>query len=161
MNKKGFIMNEIEKRLKELNIILPKAKEGVGAYKSWTIFSNNIICTSGQLPWDGNELKYKGKLGKDVSIEDGYNSARLCTINAIAQLKDAVGDLSRIKQIIRVEGNINTTEDFIEHSKVLDGASELLNTIFGEVGIHTRTAQGMYSSPLNACTLIYLFAEIK
>lgn len=155
-------MNNIEKKLKELNIVLPKAKEGVGAYVSWAIFSENIICTSGQLPWDGDELAYKGKLGDDVSIKDGYDCARLCTINAIAQLKEATGgDLSKIKKIIRVEGNVQTTPDFYDHSDVLDGASDLLQEVFGDIGIHTRTALGMSSAPLNSPTLIYLYAEMK
>ena len=130
-------------------------------YESWTVFSNNIVCTSGQLPWNGDELVYTGTLGKDVDIKTGYDCARLCAIHAIAQLKDATGgDLTKVKQIIRVEGNIQTTSDFYNHSDVLDGASELLNEVFGDIGIHTRTAQGMSSSPLNSPTLIYVFAEI-
>lgn len=156
-------MNEIEKKLEELNIVLPKAKPGVGAYKSWVKFSENIVCTSGQLPWNGNdELAYTGTLGKDVDIRTGYESAKLCTIHAIAQLKEATGgDLTKIKQIIRVEGNIQTAPGFYDHADVLNGASELLNDIFGDIGIHTRTAQGMSSSPLNSPTLIYIFAELK
>lgn len=155
-------MNKIEKRLNELNIVLPKAKEGVGAYKSWAIFSDNIVCTSGQLPWENDVLAYTGTLGKDVDVETGYDCARLCTIHAIAQLKEATGgDLSKVKQIIRVEGNIQTTANFYNHAEVLNGASELLNDVFGDIGIHTRTAQGMSSSPLNSPTLIYLFAEIE
>lgn len=155
-------MNKIEKRLKELNIVLPEAKPGVGAYKSWAIFSDNIVCTSGQLPWDGDKLVYTGTLGKDVDIKTGYDCARLCTIHAIAQLKEATnGDLTKVKQIIRVEGNVQTAPDFYNHAEVLNGASELLNEVFGDIGIHTRTAQGMSSSPLNSPTLIYLFAEIE
>lgn len=155
-------MNKIEKRLEELNIVLPEAKPGVGAYRSWAIFSDNIVCTSGQLPWDGDVLAYKGTLGKDVDVKTGYDCARLCAIHAIAQLKEATdGDLSKVKQIIRVEGNVQTAPGFYDHADVLNGASELFNNVFGDIGIHTRTAQGMSSSPLNSPTLIYVFAEIE
>jgi len=155
-------MNCIDKRLRELNIELPEPKSGVGAYCSWAIFSENIICTSGQLPWEGDTLAYTGTLGDDLSIEEGYQCARLCALHAIAQLKQAAqGDLSRIKQIIRVEGNVQTAPGFFDHSDVLNGASNLFNEVFGEAGIHTRTAQGMSSSPLNSPVLIYAFAEMK
>ncbi|UTJ07042.1 RidA family protein [Arcobacter roscoffensis] len=155
-------MNNIEKRLKELNIELPEAKAGVGAYKSWALFSENIVCTSGQLPWNGDVLAFQGTLGIDVDIKTGYESARLCAIHAIAQLKEATnGDLSKVKQIIRVEGNIQTAPNFYDHADVLNGASELFNEVFGDKGVHTRTAQGMSSSPLNSPTLIYIFAEIE
>ena len=155
-------MNSIDKRLQELNIELPEPKLGVGAYRSWAIFSEKIICTSGQLPWKGDTLAYTGTLGEDISIEEGYQCARLCALHAIAQLKQAAqGDLSRIKQIIRIEGNVQTAPGFFDHSDVLDGASDLFNEVFGEAGIHTRTAQGMSSSPLNSPVLIYAFAEMK
>jgi len=155
-------MNCIDRRLQELNIELPEPKLGVGAYRSWAIFSENIICTSGQLPWKGDMLAYTGTLGDDLSIEEGYQCARLCALHAIAQIKQAAqGDLSRIKQIIRIEGNVQTAPGFFDHSDVLDGASDLFNEVFGEAGIHTRTAQGMSSSPLNSPVLIYTFAEMK
>ncbi|MGY0399936.1 MAG: RidA family protein [Ostreibacterium sp.] len=143
-------------------ITLPNPKPGIGAYKSWAIFSDNIVCTSGQLPWEGDAVAYAGRLGDEVTIEHGFQSARLCALHAIAQLKEATeGDLTRIKQIIRVEGNLYTAANFSHHSDVLDGASNLFNDVFGEIGKHTRTAQGMNASPLNATTLIYVFAEIK
>ncbi|QTE21689.1 RidA family protein [Polaribacter cellanae] len=155
-------MNAVENKLKALGFKLPTPKPGVGAYKSWTIFSNNIVCTSGQIPWNGNDVAYTGRLGDETTIEYGFLSAQLCALHAIAQLKEAVnGDLTKIKQIIRVEGNIYTAPKFSKHAEVLDGASNLFNAVFGEKGIHTRTAQGINSSPLNATTLIYVFAEIE
>lgn len=155
-------MNPIDKKLNDLGIILPVPAEGVGAYKSWAIFADNIVCTSGQLPWIDGKIRYEGKLGREVSIQDGYESAKLCAAYAIAQLKQAAGgDLTKIKQIIRVEGNVHATEDFTDHASVLNGASELFNAVFGDKGVHTRTAQGMSSSPLNAATLVYVFAELE
>ncbi|MGY0407090.1 MAG: RidA family protein [Polaribacter sp.] len=155
-------MNVIEEKLKALGFKLPTPRPGVGAYKSWTIFSDNIVCTSGQIPWIGNEVAYTGRLGDEATTEHGFLSAQLCALHAIAQLKEATnGDLTKIKQIIRVEGDIYTAPKFSDHAQVLDGASNLFNDVFGEIGRHTRTALGMNASPLNASTLIYVFAEIE
>ena len=155
-------MNLIEEKLKELGLELPTPKLGVGAYKAWTIFADNIVCTSGQIPWIGEEVAYTGRLGDEVTTEQGALSAKLCALHAIAQLKEATrGDLTKVKQIIRIEGSIYTAPNFSEHAEVLDGASNLFNEVFGEKGRHTRTAQGMNASPLNGSTLIYVFAEIN
>ena len=155
-------MNTIEEKIKKLGLKLPTPKPGVGAYKAWTIFSNNIVCTSGQIPWKEDKVAFTGRLGDQVTTKQGALSAQLCALHAIAQLKEATnGDLTRVKQIIRIEGTIYTAPNFSEHSLVLDGASNLFNEVFGEKGRHTRTAQGMNASPLNASTLIYVFAEIE
>lgn len=155
-------MNYSEEKLKELDIILPEAPKGVGNYAPW-IRSGNIIYTSGQLPWKDGQygtLAYKGKVGKDLTIEEAYDCARICSINAISQLKDAVKDLDKIKRIIRIDGHLQTAENFEEHSDVLNGASDLFNHVFGERGLHTRSALGIYQSPLNSPVLIYVIAEV-
>jgi enamine deaminase RidA (YjgF/YER057c/UK114 family) len=147
-----------EVKLRELGIILPAAPPAVGAYVPW-VRTGDLIVTSGQLPWLEGKLAYTGKLGADVSIEQGYQAARLCAINAIAQLKGAVGDLERIKQIVRVEGYVHCAPGFHDHPKVLNGASDLFNEVFGMRGRHTRTALGINEMPLNAAVQLGLWVE--
>jgi enamine deaminase RidA (YjgF/YER057c/UK114 family) len=154
----------IEEKLKSLDIVVPiVAPRGVGNYVSWTI-SNNILYTSGQLPWKDGEfgvLAYTGRVGSDLSINEGYDCARICAINAIAQIKDAVADLERVKKIIRLDCHIQAAVGFKDHSDVLDGASDLMNEVFGEKGVHTRSAIGIYQSPLNVPVIVYLIAEVS
>ncbi|RAJ12807.1 RidA family protein [Arenibacter echinorum] len=154
----------IKEKLQSLGIVVPKmAPKGVGNYVSWTI-SNNILYTSGQLPWKNGEfgvLAYTGRVGSDLNIKEGYECARICAINAIAQLMDAVKDLERVKKIIRLDCHIQAAEGFKDHSDVLDGASDVMNQVFGVRGIHTRSAIGIYQSPLNVPVIVYLIAEIE
>jgi len=153
---------KIEDKLRELDITIPDAPKGVGNYEPW-VNSNNTVYTSGQLPWKNGEygnLAYKGRVGKDLNIEEGYDCARICTINAIAQLKSAVKDLEKVQKIIRLDCHIQAADGFKDHSDVLDGASDLINEIFGEKGRHTRSALGMYQAPLDAPVLVYLIAEV-
>src|SRR5262245_25074452 len=150
----------IEARLRELGITLPPAPAGVGAYVPW-IRTGNLIITSGQLPWRDGKLAYTGKLGNDVSIEQGYDAARICAINAIAQFKSAVGDLDRVVQIVRLEGFVHAGPGFHEHPKVLNGASELFLAVFGERGKHARTALGINEMPLNSAVQIAVIAEVR
>tara|TARA_R100001369_G_scaffold21491_1_gene39068 strand:+ start:22066 stop:22536 length:471 start_codon:yes stop_codon:yes gene_type:complete len=153
----------IKEKLQSLGIVPPKmAPKGVGNYVSWTV-SNNILYTSGQLPWKNGEfgvLAYTGRVGSDLNIKEGYECARICAINAIAQLMEAVRDLERVKKIIRLDCHIQAAEGFNDHSDVLDGASDVMNQVFGERGIHTRSAIGIYQSPLNVPVIVYLIAEI-
>jgi enamine deaminase RidA (YjgF/YER057c/UK114 family) len=154
----------IEEKLKSLDIVVPiVAPRGVGNYVSWTI-SNNILYTSGQLPWKNGEfgvLAYTGRVGSDLSLKEGYDCARICAINAIAQLKDAVKDLEKVKKIIRLDCHIQAADGFKDHSDVLDGASDVMNQVFGERGIHTRSAIGIYQAPLNVPVIVYLIAEVS
>tara|TARA_R110002049_G_scaffold69593_2_gene180243 strand:+ start:1349 stop:1819 length:471 start_codon:yes stop_codon:yes gene_type:complete len=153
----------IKEKLQSLGIVPPKmAPKGVGNYVSWTV-SNNILYTSGQLPWKNGEfgvLAYTGRVGSDLNIKEGYECARICAINAISQLMDAVEDLERVKKIIRLDCHIQAAEGFKDHSDVLDGASDVMNQVFGERGIHTRSAIGIYQSPLNVPVIVYLIAEV-
>lgn len=148
-----------EERLAELGIELPEAPPAVGAYVPWAR-TGNLVVTSFQLPWRGSELAYTGKLGDDLTTDDGYDAARICALNGIAQLKDAAGELDRIARIVRVEGHVGCTEEFAEIPQVLNGASELVNDVFGERGRHTRTALGHVVMPLNAPVMIGFWAEV-
>jgi len=148
-----------EEKLRELGLTLPPAPAGVGAYVPW-VRCGNLVFTSGQLPWRDGKLAFTGKLGAGVSLEQGYQAARLCALNALAQLKAAVGDLGKIKQVVRLEGYVHAGTGFRDHPKVLDGASDLFNAVLGERGRHTRTALGINEMPLDAAVQLCVIAEI-
>lgn len=149
----------IEDKLAELGITLPQPPAAVAAYVPWVITGQQVM-TSGQLPFHEGKLVV-GKLGGDLSDEEGYAAARYCAINAIAQLKSATGDLERIARITRLEGNVHSAPGFQKHPQVLNGASELMAQVFGERGRHTRTALGINEMPLGAAVQLSVFAELK
>ena len=157
-SRKALPMN-VEAKLLALGISLPAAPLGVGAYVPW-VRTGNLIFISGQLPWHEGKLTHTGKLGGELTIEQGALAARACIINALAQLKTAVGDLDNVKQIVRLEGFVHSAPGFHEHPKVLNGASELLNEVFGPRGRHARIALGINEMPLNAAVQIALIAEV-
>jgi enamine deaminase RidA (YjgF/YER057c/UK114 family) len=148
-----------EEKLREMGLSLPPAPAGVGAYVTW-VRTGNLIFTSGQLPWRDGKLMYPGKVGAEVSIEQGYEAARQAALNALAQLKAAAGDLEQVRQIVRVEGLVHAAPGFQEHPRVLDGASELFNAVLGPRGRHARTALGINEMPLNAPVQLCLIAEV-
>lgn len=147
-----------EERLAELGVELPAAPAAVGAYVPWAR-TGNLVVTSFQLPWRAGELAYTGRLGAELTTEDGYAAARLCALNGIAQLREAAGELSNVRQFVRVEGHVGCTPDFTDIPAVLNGASELVNDVFGDRGRHTRTALGHMVMPLGAAVMIGLWAE--
>jgi len=149
-----------EQRLEKLGLELPAVPSAVGDYEPW-VEVNGVIYTSGQLPWIDGDMKYSGKLGDKLTVEDGYQSFRVSTLNGIAQLKSAVGELSRIKRIVRVEGSVQTTPDFTEQPKALDGASHLINEVFGSRGRHSRMIYSDSAMCLDCTTLVVLWAEIE
>ena len=149
----------VENKLKQLGITLPMAPAAVAAYEPWIRFGN-LVVTSGQLPWDGDTLGFAGKLGSELNEEQGYQAARLCAINAIAQLKAAVGELELIRRIVRLEGNVHSAPGFRGHPQVLNGASDLFNEAFGDRGRHTRTALGINEMPLDAPVQLSVWAEV-
>nr|BFD42039.1 Atu1372/SO_1960 family protein [Pseudomonas sp. FFPRI_1] len=154
------IPNTPEVRLQAAGLTLPTPAPALGNYVPWTIVGNTLM-TSGQFPWIDGDLKYRGSLGRDLNLTQGYAACRLAALNAIAQLKDAVGELSRIRQIYRLEGVLNVAEDFYDHPKALDGASDLLVEIFAERARHTRMIWSNSVMPMNGFCLVYLFAEIE
>jgi enamine deaminase RidA (YjgF/YER057c/UK114 family) len=153
-------MATAEQRLAELGLELPPAPGAVAAYEPWAIVGN-MLYTSGQLPWrDGKTLLFKGRIGSDLTVEQGYEACELATLNAIAQLKAALGDLERVNRIVRIEGSLNVAPGFSGTPKVLNGASELVNAVFGERGRHTRMIYISQDLPLDAACLIVFWAEI-
>ena len=149
----------IETKLEELSITLPEAPAAVAAYQPW-IRTGNLIFTSGQLPFRDGQIAYEGKLGAELSQDDGYQAARQCALNAIAQLKAASGNLDKIKKIVRIEGYVHCADGFRGHPQVLNGASDLVAEIFGEKGKHTRLALGINEMPLNAAVQLAMTAEV-
>jgi enamine deaminase RidA (YjgF/YER057c/UK114 family) len=148
-----------EERLAQLGLAIPEAPGAVAAYVPWAR-TGNLVLTSFQLPWHEGALAYTGRLGAELSIEDGYAAARICALNGIAQLKEAASELSRVARILRLEGHVGCVEEFTEIPQVLNGASELVNEVFGERGAHTRTALGHLVMPLNAPVMIGFWAEV-
>jgi enamine deaminase RidA (YjgF/YER057c/UK114 family) len=149
-----------EQKLKELNLELPDAPKPVAAYIP-AKQTGNLVFTAGQLPMVNGELISKGLLGQDVEIDAANKAARICTLNALAAIKGLIGDLDRIKQIVRVVGYVASVPTFTQQPAVVNGASELLLEIFGENGKHARSAVGMAVLPLNASVEIELTVEIE
>ena len=148
-----------EAKLRELGITLPPAPQAVGAYLPW-VRTGNLVFTSGQLPWLDGKLAYTGKLGAELTVEQGYQAARICALNALAQLRAAAGDLDKVVRLVRLEGFVHSAPGFRDHPKVLNGASDLFNAVFGARGKHARTALGINEMPLNAAVQIALVAEV-
>lgn len=146
--------------LKAAGLTLPKAPGAVANYAPWAI-SGNMLYTSGQLPWLDGQLQFKGKIGRDLTAEQGYQACRLSTLNAIAQLKSALGELSHVTRIIRLEGILNVAPGFAGHPTALNGASDLINQIFGAAGAHTRMIYTNPEMPLDCACLVVLWAEIN
>jgi enamine deaminase RidA (YjgF/YER057c/UK114 family) len=148
----------VEGRLQELSLKLPEAPQPVGAYVGVIRFGN-LLVTSGQLPWVGDRLLRTGRLGSELTVEQGYECARICALNALAQLNTELASLDHVRQIIRLEGYVHCAPGFRDHPKVLNGASDLLNHAFGERGLHTRTALGISDMPLDAPVQLVLWAQ--
>jgi enamine deaminase RidA (YjgF/YER057c/UK114 family) len=152
-------MSTIEAKLRELGLELPIAPPPVGAYVP-VIRTGNLVVTSGQLPFIGKQLAFEGKIGSQLQEQDGWNAARLCAVNALAQIKACVGSLDKVKRIVRVEGFVHSAPGFHGQPHVLNGASELLVELFGEAGRHTRIALGVAEMPLNAAVQLCLWVEV-
>ena len=148
-----------EERLRALGIELPPAAPAVGDYAP-TLITGNLLMMSGQLPWIAGDLKFQGKMGAELNIEQGYQAFRLSALNAIAQLKAALGSLDRVKQIVRLEGTMGCAPGFKDQPKVLDGASHIVNQVFGPRGRHTRMVYSNNEMPTDCATLVVLWAEI-
>ena len=150
----------IDERLEALNILLPSPPKPVGSYLP-VVITGKLAFVSGQIPIRDGRVIYAGKVPKDLSVEDAQNAARLCIINALAQLKTELGSLDRISKIVRVSGFVNSPPEFTDQPKVINGASDLLFEIFGQKGQHARIAVGVSSLPLNSAVEIDLIAEIN
>lgn len=150
-------MNMIDERLKELNITLPNPPQPAGAYTPVTI-SKNLAFVSGQVPVQDGAIIYKGVVN-DANIDMAKESAKLCAINILAQLQKKVG-LDRVQKFIRLSGFVRSDPDFTAHPQVIDAASNLIFSVFGERGRHTRVAVGTVSLPLGSMTEIDAIVQI-
>ena len=146
----------IDEKLASLGISIPIPPEPVGSYLP-VVLSGNLAFVAGQVPTEGKQVKFRGKVD---SIEIGQEAARLCTINALAQLKSSLGSLDRIKRVIKVTGFVNSDPSFADHAKIINGASDLLVNIFGEKGKHARSAVGVNSLPLNSTVELEFIVEV-
>ena len=149
----------IEDKLASLCITLPSPPAPAGSYVP-VVISYNLAFVAGQIPSEGGQVKFRGKVGRDITIEAGQQAARLCTINALAQLKSALSSLDRIRRVVKLTGFVNCESSFVDLPKVVNGASDLLVQVFGENGRHARAAVGVSSLPLDSAVEVELIVEI-
>ncbi len=153
-------MNEISARLEQLAIELPEAAAAAANYVPFLITGDQLYI-SGQLPMRNGRLEMTGQLGTDLSIEQGQKAARLCAINILAQLREALGGFDRFEQLTRLGGFVNAPPSFHDHPRVINGASDLMVDVLGDAGRHTRFAVGAAGLPFNAAVEIDALFRIK
>jgi enamine deaminase RidA (YjgF/YER057c/UK114 family) len=150
----------IDTRLKELSITLPKATPPVASYVPYVI-SGNLVFISGQVTFGPQGLEYIGQLGKEFTVEEGQAAARLCALNVIAQLREACGgNLDRVTRCVKVTGFVNAIQGFAQHPEVINGASDTIVQVFGDMGRHARAAVGAGSLPRNVAVEVEAIFEI-
>ena len=148
-------------KIKQLNIILPKAADPVGSYVA-TKITGKLLFISGQISMNENGELIKGKVGKELNTDDGYAAAKRCALSIVAQAKKACnGDLSKIKSCIKLTGFVNSTDDFTDQPKVINGASDLIASIFEDAGMHTRAAVSTNSLPLGVSVEVDAIFELN
>lgn len=148
-----------EDKLRDLGLELPSQGPAVGNYVS-AVRTGNLVFVSGHGPYKDGKYIYHGKLGREVDTATGYEAARLVMLNCLAGLKTEIGDLERVTRIVRVFGMVNSTPDFDEQPRVIDGASDLLTEIFGDRGKHARAAIGMVALPMGISVEIEMVVEV-
>ena len=150
-----------EKKIKELNIKFPEAKSPVGNYVATKIVGN-LLYVSGQVSINSNGELIKGKVGKDLNTDEAYKAAERCGLSIVSQVKKACdGDLSKVKSCIKLTGFVNSTDDYTEQPKVINGASDLIVSIFGDAGMHTRAAVSTNSLPLGVSVEVDAIFELN
>jgi enamine deaminase RidA (YjgF/YER057c/UK114 family) len=150
----------VDTRLKELSITLPKAAPPVASYVPYVI-TGNLVYISGQVTMGPSGLEYVGQLGKEFTVEQGQAAARLCALNVIAQLQQACGgNLDRVTRCVKVTGFVNAVPGFAQHPEVINGASDLIVQVFGDMGRHSRAAVGAGSLPRNVAVEVEAIFEI-
>lgn len=150
----------IDDNLRSLGITLPSPPAPAGSYVP-VVVSGNLAFVAGQIPVEAGQVKFKGKVGKDLPVEAGQQAARLCTVNALAQLKAALGSLDRIERVVKVTGFVSCAPDFTEQPRVINGSSDLLVQVFGEKGKHARAAVGVSSLPMDSAVEVEFIVEIR
>ena len=150
-----------ENKIKELKLVLPEARDPVGSYVASKIIGN-MLFISGQISISANGELIKGKLGQELKTDEGYEAAKRCGLSIVSQVKKACNDdLSKIKSCIKLTGFVNSTKDFIEQPKVINGASDLIASIFGDAGMHTRAAVSTNSLPLGVSVEVDAIFELN
>ena len=144
----------------DMGITLPTPPAPAANYVSFTI-AGNILTISGQITMGSDGLEYVGKLGETMEVEEGAKAAQLCAVNVLAQAKAALGDLDRIKQVVKIQGFVNSTPDFTDHALVVNGASNFLGEVLGEAGKHARAAVGMSSLPFGVAVEVDAVIEFN
>lgn len=154
-------MSAIDARLTELGLTLPAAAAPAANYVPY-VQTGNLVFVSGQITLQDGALQFVGRIGEDFTTEQGYEAAKLCGLNLIAQVKAACGgDLDRVQRVIRLGGFVNCTADFTEQPKVINGASDLMADVFGDAGKHARAAVGVNTLPLGVAVEVEGLFEIK
>jgi enamine deaminase RidA (YjgF/YER057c/UK114 family) len=148
-----------EKRLTDLGITLPEAPQPVANYVR-AVKTGNLLFVSGHGPYKDGLTPLSGKLGKELTVEEGYKAARNVALNCLASVKAALGDLDKVKRVVKLLGMVNCTEDFKDQPKVVNGASDFLVEVFGEAGKHARSAVGMQSLPNGIPVEIEMILEV-
>lgn len=150
----------VETKLKEMGLELPAAPKPVAAYVP-AVKADGYVYTAGQIPFVNGELKYKGKLGKDLDEAQGYEAAKTCVLNCLSVIKAQIGSLDNIEQVVKVTGFVSSAPGFSAQPKVVNGASELLGQLFGEKGAHARSAVGVNELPLDAACEVEMIVKVK
>ncbi len=149
-----------EQKLKDLGITLPESPKPIANYVS-SVRTGNLLFVSGHGPYKDGKTATTGKLGKDLTVEEGYKTARNAALNCLASAKANLGSLNQVKRVVKLLGMVNCTEDFKDHPKVINGASDLLVEIFGEAGRHARSAVGMQALPNQIPVEIEMILEVE
>jgi len=149
----------VEARVQELGLQIPEAPKPVAAYVPF-VRSGDLVYVSGQIAVEKGEVKYKGKVGRDLTPDEGYQAARLCAVNTLAVLKSAVGSLDKVAQIVKVTVFVNSAPGFSGQPAVANGASELYQAVFGEAGRHARSAVGVSELPLDTACEVEVIARV-
>ncbi len=149
-----------EQKLKDLSIELNEVSQPIASYVN-CVRTGNLLYLSGKGPLKKDKTYVTGKVGKDLTIEEGNDAARLVAIDHIAVLKDELGDLTKVKRIVKAFGMVNCTSDFVDQAKVINGYSDLMFSVFGEKGRHARSAVSMHALPLNFAVEVEVIVEIE
>lgn len=152
--------NAIEDRLAGMGLRLPAASAPAGSYVG-CVRTGNLLFVSGQLPFEDGKLTHVGRCGEQFGVEEGQQAARLCALNVLGQAKAALGDLSRIRRVVKVTGFVNSAPDFNDHPKVINGASDLFAEALGEIGKHARAAIGVANLPLGVAVEVEAILEVE
>jgi len=150
----------IEEKIKQMGITIPEAAKPLAAYIP-ALQVGNLVMTSGQVPIAAGVIKYQGKVGKDLTEEEGKEAAKLCSLNCLAAIKSLIGTLDKIKRVLKLTVFVNSAEGFSAQPKIANGASEFLVEIFGAAGKHVRSAVGVNELPLNSAVEIEMIVEVK